>query len=103
MWPTWTESSLMAVTLTSLRARYPEFTDAPDALLTACITQAGNELSETSWGDNYDEGVLLLACIKAESSNHAHEMQAEEGGESSYMKEFKRLERRVGSAYRIPW
>lgn len=93
----------MAVTLTSLRARFPEFTDAPDALLTACIAQAENEVNETVWGDNYDEGVLLLACSKATLSTQAHELQAEEGGESSYMIEFKRLSRKYGSAYRIPW
>ncbi len=93
----------MAVTLTSLRARYPEFTDTPDALLTAAITAAGNEVNETVWGDLYDEGVLLLACEKAVISTHAHELQAEGGGESSYMKEYKRLQRIVGTAYRIPW
>ena len=93
----------MAVTLTSLRARYPEFDDAPDALLTACITQAENEVNETVWGDNYDEGVLLLACEKAVTSSHAHEMQSEGEGESLYMREYKRIQRIVGSAYRIPW
>jgi len=52
----------MTVTAASLKAAWPEFDSAADALVTSKITQAYLSLSEATWGDLYDDAVTLKAC-----------------------------------------
>lgn len=41
---------------------YPEFTNAPPALITNELTNAYNKTSATVWGVYIDEGAQLRAC-----------------------------------------
>lgn len=64
----------MSVTLASLRLRYPEYTNAEDALVTACITAAEAEYSEGSCSNLYDEIVLESACHRISLTAYGREM-----------------------------
>jgi len=54
----------MAVTAASLKAAWPEFDAAADALVTSKISQAERSLSESAFADSdtYDDAVTLKAC-----------------------------------------
>jgi hypothetical protein len=55
----------MAITPTDVRARYPEFesvTDYPTARIQTWIDKAEGELSESNWGDQYNEGLLAYTA-----------------------------------------
>ena len=52
----------MTVTAATLKAEWPEFEDASDALVTAKISQAEGSLDESTLGDLYDNAVTLKAC-----------------------------------------
>ncbi len=64
----------MAVTLASLRLRYPEYDNAADALVTACITAAEAEYSEGTCSALYDEIVLEAACHRLSLTAYGREM-----------------------------
>ena len=52
----------MTVTAASLKAAWPEFDAAADALVTSKIAQAERSLAESVFGDTYDDAVTLKAC-----------------------------------------
>ena len=54
----------MPVTATSLKAAWPEFEDAADALVTSKIAQAARSLAVSAFDDAdvYDDAVTLKAC-----------------------------------------
>ena len=54
----------MAVTAQSLKDRFPEFTSESNTRVTANITAANLEISQTQWGALADEGTLHLAAHK---------------------------------------
>lgn len=51
----------MAVTLASLRERYPEIGPTPDEVVTRAIAEATRRTSVSAYGDRYDDAVALRA------------------------------------------
>jgi hypothetical protein len=52
----------MTVTPDSLRTRFPEFVDADDGLVAACIADATLQVNVGAWGANSDQAVELLSA-----------------------------------------
>ncbi len=52
----------MAVTATQIKTEFPEFANAETALIEAKIADAMALLSESAWGDDYDQAVKYKAC-----------------------------------------
>lgn len=52
----------MAVTTASFKARFPEFVNADETFVYACIADAAARCSADAWGANYDQAVNLLAA-----------------------------------------
>lgn len=52
----------MAVTPTTFKVRYPEFSSVDDSRIQLFIDDATLEMSEEKWGDLYDRGLSALAA-----------------------------------------
>ena len=92
----------MSVTLASLRALHPEFTDTPDDVVQGCIDSAETQLHEGVFGTQYDVAVDLLAChLIATSPFGSSAKLINDSGVSIYKPAFDRIARAVGRAYRV--
>jgi len=93
----------MAVTATTLRTAHPEFTDSPDAVVNAAITDAQATVNETVLGDNYDQAVTLLACHLISRSPYSRDLRLPFGeyDEDGYYRRYEQLIRVAGRAYRV--
>ena len=74
----------MSVTAASLKAGYPEFNDATDALVNAKIANALLETDSDVWGTNYDHGVTLLACHYLALSPDGRAMRLDPDGKAGH-------------------
>lgn len=91
----------MSVTLSTLRAAHPEFTDTPDGILTAAIASAENRCDSGVWGDLYDEGVTLFAChIAAATPYGAGGRLGDTPSRTVYYQDWLELCRMVGATWR---
>lgn len=101
----------MSVTLSSLRAAHPEFTDTPDAVLSAAIVSAENRCDAGVWGVLYDDGVTLFACHIAAATPYGAggRLTAYGAGgrptapdfRSVYYRDWEQMARAVGTSWRI--
>jgi hypothetical protein len=92
----------MSVTLSSLRAAHPEFTDTPDAVLSAAIVSAENRCDAEVWGVLYDDGVTLFAChIAAATPYGAGGRLTAPDFRSVYYRDWEQMARAVGTSWRI--
>jgi hypothetical protein len=86
----------MAVTLATMRVRFPEFALASDAYVSAFLDGAARQMDVDVWGDLFDDGQMFLA---------AHEMAltvagqtaglSNKHGESPYLFRYEQLVRIV--------
>ena len=93
----------MAVTSTTLRAAHPEWTNAPDDVVTAAITAAQGELSEDVLGaDLYDRAVTLRACQVLARHPQGRDMRLKPNSlDTIYDVELDDILRARGTAYRV--
>lgn len=83
----------MAVTVQSFRARWGKpFDLASDELVGLVLAQAARRMNARIWGDQYDDGVLLLAAhlIVIDRGGQFARM-ATKGGSSSYIEEWEAM------------
>jgi hypothetical protein len=87
------------VTLASLRTRYPEFENAPDATVQAAIDDAEGIYSEGNCGTLYDQIVLEAACQMLAQSAYGREMKidGERGLVTKHDAPLRRLTRKAGA------
>lgn len=81
--------------LAGFRARFPEFKNAGDALVTAMLAAAAGETSAADWGTAYDEAQGLLAADKLAKSPFGTNARVEAGKENTYAKALKEARDRV--------
>jgi hypothetical protein len=92
----------VAVTLTSLREAYPEFENAPDAVVTAAIARAEGRVDEEVLGDQYDQTVLLMACHEISISPYGQDLRlTSDDGETPYKRDARELLRAAGASWRV--
>lgn len=94
----------MTVDRDSLRAAYPEWTDAADALVDSAIARAQHRIDDAAYGDDlYDDAVTLYACHLLWISPAAAALRVVQVGGSGgdlYLEEFEALSEVAGRADR---
>jgi hypothetical protein len=81
----------------SVKARFPEWLNAPDTLVQACLTEAYARLPAGAWGARLDAGAGYLTCILlAESPQGRAMMKDADKGSTRYDRQYERLCRVVG-------
>ncbi len=100
----------MAVTAASFVALYPEFSDAPEALITLKIAEADTMTPSRVWGDLKDQGQALYTAQYLYDSPFARHMaRVDQGNDrqgvrtdaSPYVDRLRRLVQQVASGYRV--
>ena len=82
----------MAVTYTSFKAAFPEFTPAEDSLVTTKIAAAQLQINSTVWGSRYDEGVMWLTAILLASSPYGEQSRlSDDKSKTVYHENYNRL------------
>ena len=99
----------MAVTAASFIVTYPEFSDAPVALVEAKLAEAVTMCPDRVWGDLTDQGVgLYTAQYLYDSPFARHMARIDQGNDrqgvrsdaSPYIDRLRRLVQQVASGYR---
>lgn len=89
------------MTPAELRALFPEFTRATDALIQSRIDWATARTPADIWGDKRDQGIAWLAAHFLALAPGSEDMRkGEKPGETSYGRERKRLNVQVSSGFR---
>lgn len=89
------------MTLADLRTAHPEFTYTPDYVVQTAIDDAVAHMDETAWGDEYNTGLMLLACHNLAMTSYGEASGlADENRSSIYFQDWARLARIVGSVWR---
>lgn len=100
----------MALTVRTFQALYPEFADAPPALVQAKLDEAVLMCPESIWGDMTDQGVgLYVAQFLYDSPFSRHMARVDQGNDrqgvrsdaSPYVDRLQRLKQQVASGYRV--
>lgn len=91
----------MAVTATTLRTHHPEWTDAPDGVISEMIARALRDVDVDLWGDDADDGVELRACWYLAQAPFAQEMRVEPPSGDLYDKQYREKQRVIGMAHRM--
>jgi hypothetical protein len=92
----------MALSLQTWRTQYPEFASAPDALVQAYLDRALARIDASVWGTLADQGQGLLAAhTLALAPNGQFARLTSEKGETTYGRQFARLEAQVTIGLRV--
>lgn len=100
----------MAVTAASFIVTYPEFADAPVALIEAKLAEAATMTPDAVWGDLADQGrALYTAQYLYDSPFARHMARVDQGNDrqgvrsdaSPYIDRLRRLVQQVASGYRV--
>ena len=100
----------MAVTAASFKALYPEFGDAPDALVEGKLAEADLMTPSGVWGDLKDQGqALYTAQFLYDSPFARHMARIDQGNDrqgvrsdaSPYYGRLRQLVQQVASGYRV--
>lgn len=87
------------MTASEFKALFPEFANAPDALVDSRIAWAASRTPSATWGDLYEQGLaFLVAHFLAELPAGKDMRKGEKPGETMYLAERQRLARIVGSS-----
>ena len=81
--------------LADFRVRFPEFDDAPDAIVQACLSEAELQTPERVWLARQRDGILWLAAHLITIHPHAKEMRIDAVGHTLYQMRREELERIV--------
>ena len=88
----------MAVTMASLRANHPEFTDTPDAVVQDGIDKATAQLDSQTFGDLIDDATEWLACWLIVSSPYARDKKMSVmSSKATYLDHYQDIETAVTS------
>ena len=92
----------MAVDRTSLITRFPEFTNATEALVTACIAEAELMVDRSYYGEKADMAVTHLAAHLV-AINPLGEMARldKKGDKTIYLISFEKIKRSLGAGCRV--
>lgn len=100
----------MALTVRTFQALYPEFADAPAALVQAKLDEAAIMCPESMWGELRDQGIGLHAAqYLFDSPFSRHMARVDQGNDrqgvrsdaSPYIDRLRRLTQQVASGYRV--
>lgn len=98
----------MAINLATFKARYPEFLNAPDTLIAACMSEAVTMCPVSVWGAGGDsprdltqQGVFLYTAQFLSESPFARHMNLVADGASPYKARIDTLKRIVASGHRV--
>lgn len=88
--------------LSTFRARYPEFANVDDALVTSHLADAEEHVDTSLWGDRYDAGHGLYAAhlLSISPMGQGARLAADKGA-STYLAEFTRQAEQVTCALRV--
>lgn len=90
------------MSLAEFRVRFPEFTQTPDALVSAKLTEAERSVSQEVWGETaYDGAYYRAAHLLAVSVFGQNARLVSNAGETTYNTEYKRLQREVAAGFRV--
>ena len=92
----------MAITRAQLLVSFPEWTNAPEALVNAMITDSDLEVDDSIFGDDADRARMLYVSARLAESPFARETNLLEGEktESLYWRRFYSLKRRKANLQR---
>lgn len=85
----------MALTAADLKARWPEFADVEDAIVTQEIASATARVDDRIFGAATDFAIGLRACHQISRSQFGQQARREGGETSVYDEEFARLAREL--------
>lgn len=92
----------MPVDLLTFKASHPEFSEVDDELISAKIAEAELEVDPDVWRNKADVGVMLTAAHKLAISPYGQQArQTNDNGDTTYMKELRRVLRQVAHGYRL--
>lgn len=81
---------------------FPEFAGAPQALIQAKLDEAARNMDLPVWGALADDGISYLAAHKLATSPAGQNARLiTKDGTSTYLLEYRRLCRIVGSGFRV--
>lgn len=85
--------------------QFPEFAGPDATYVQAALDAAALEVPSAIWGAKADQGIYYLAAHKLASApfgnNAKTTVPASPGVVTTYMLEFRRLQRQVSSGYRV--
>lgn len=92
----------MAVTASTLKARWVEFAPLGDTVVDAAIAEAVDECGERVFGASYDHAVGLLACHKLAMGpgGQTARQEGDDKARTVYLEEWERLARKRAGG---PW
>jgi hypothetical protein len=87
--------------LTAFRIRFPEFRNAPDDLVQACLDAAAQEVDPDTWGLKYDEGHGLCAAnlLALSPFGQGARTNVQTGAPTTYQVHFDRMVSTLGKAH----
>lgn len=90
------------MTAAEFKALFPEFNNAPDALVESRIAWATSRTPADIWGDDQDQGIAWYAAHFLALLPAAKDMRkGEKPGESMYLRERQRMNAIVSSGFRV--
>lgn len=95
----------MPLDATTFKARFPEFSEVTDALVTTKLDQASRSMDAVVWGELFDDGqgqkAAHLLALSPEGATAGLRMGGGANQRTVYQDEYESLERRVGTSYRM--
>lgn len=90
------------MTASEFKVEFPEFANAPDALVTAKLADAAAQVNATTWGDLTDRGVKYLAARLLALSPQGRAMKlVSADGKTAYDDTYMAMKRSVASGFRV--
>ena len=82
----------MAVTVLKFISNYPDFKNTDEFLIKQKLRLARLRVNEATWGDNYDDGVMLMVAHLLSISPAGEKVRLSSGGPGDiYKKEFDEM------------
>lgn len=93
----------MAVTESTLKARFPEFEAAATAMVEACIAEAELLVDREIFGNRGDMAVQYLAAhfIASNPKGRLVRLKKNQGPKTQYLMLYDRVKRSIGAGFRV--
>lgn len=92
----------MAASAATFLVRFPEFARADADLVEAKLEEAARRVDASVWGAKADDGTYYLAAhLLAVSPFGMNARLASDRGSSTYLEEYRRMQRAVSAGYRV--
>lgn len=90
------------MTAAEFKVEFPEFSGAPDALVTAKLADATARLNPDVWGDRLSMGIKYMAARMLARAPNARAMKlVDKDGNTIYDEEYRTLMLSVSSGFRV--